>query len=98
MNNYVCNLNYSEFDISKSAQEFLQRLIVKDVDLRPNAKEALEDDIFCVVESALNMDTEFLDEKYVTKRGNEITAGANSHRNKTKTELEALTRCNLPFT
>lgn len=69
INNYTCNINFTDIEMNKATQKFAMRLLSKIVDIRPTAKDALEDDIFCSGESAINLNLDFLDERYVTKGG-----------------------------
>ena len=66
LNNYSCAINYSEYELKKTVQKFLMRLLDKDyVEARPSAKEALEDDVFCLADSAVNVNMDFMDGKYL---------------------------------
>lgn len=69
INNYTCNINFTDIEMNRATQRFAMKLLSKSVSQRPSAKEALEDDIFCSGESAININLDFLDERYVTKGG-----------------------------
>lgn len=65
INNYICAINFAEIDMRKSTLNFAAKLLDKNVAARPSAKEALEDDIFCIADSQLNVDINFLEEKHI---------------------------------
>lgn len=68
INNYICSINYTELDLKKHAFKLLVKMLDKDPNNRPSAKEGLEDDVFCIADSAINIDLDFLDDKF-TKTG-----------------------------
>lgn len=65
INNYICAINFAEIEMRKSSLTFAAKLLEKNVAFRPSAKEALEDDIFCIADSHVNVDTDFLEEKHI---------------------------------
>lgn len=69
INNYMSNINFTDIEMTKATQRYAMRLLSKDVEYRPSSKQALEDDIFCSSDSVININLEFLDERYVTKGG-----------------------------
>lgn len=63
INNYICSINFEELELRKPARDFLMKLLSKDPSSRPSAKEALEDDLFCVAYSSVNVDLDILEDK-----------------------------------
>lgn len=64
INNYICSINFTDIELSKQGQKFASSLLCKEVAKRPDAKRALEDDVFCVCESSIGVDLILVDQKY----------------------------------
>lgn len=69
INNYICAINFTDIELGKNGQRFCSLLLSKDVSKRPNAKQALEDDIFCLCESSIGVDLGVLDNRFVNSGG-----------------------------
>jgi len=88
INNYICSINYTEMDLKKQSYKLLTKMLDKDQANRPSARGALEDDVFCISESAIQLDLDFLDNKFVDAARSEVY----TRRTKTKGELEDMFR------
>lgn len=64
INNYMCNINFSETHLTKNSQKLAKKLLCKDTQARPCAKQALEDEIFCSSDSGINLNIDFYEGRF----------------------------------
>ena len=93
INNYMCNINFSEVDCKRPAQHFLMKLLDKNPKTRPTAKQVLEDDIFSIAESNIGINLDFMNEKYIGSGKFE----ADGYKARTKAELESMFKMPTTF-
>ncbi len=94
INNYMNTINYNEMDLKRVTLKFLQKLMEKDVAFRPNATEALEDEVFCIADSNFNVDTDFIFDKHFSNGPSEL----DPYRPKTKCDLDKMYKCSYFLT